>query len=105
MKLINFIKRNKILVSIVLVLFFVITNPSNKNFEDYLPSKLSTLKSDKNYDFCRTGMRAKENNFFVFSIFQVEFTCTNTLYTTASPRYKFRYLGIAKNFILINEIK
>lgn len=103
MKLFKFIKQNKIVVSIVLVLFFIVTNPSNKNFKDFLP--LKKLENERSYVYCQSGVTAKEYNFLIFSIFQVQMWCSKEVNLKSNTRLKYRYLGVAKNFILINEIK
>lgn len=87
--------RNKWTIISIIVLLFVVTNPTMDNFKDFLPKK--------------GGVISRTNNFFLFSIYSVKYptiknnrtrsfsggsSSDSNTYTNSDT-----YIGIGKNFI------
>lgn len=103
----SFINRLLIITPIFAMIILIITNPTRKDFIEFVPSKIINLESE-HHDYhsysCHVKSIARESNYLIFSIYIVEFNCIiNENYRFSlgwSEKHKFRYLGIAKNFHL-----
>jgi len=92
-------KKFSIIISIIIVIL-VITNPSLKNFKEFIPSQKYIKHSQKyikHYNF------SKEKNFIIFSVlsFNVDYKVRGGRKITTK---KITYIGFFKNFIKKNEI-
>lgn len=104
---------HKILISVLIVSFvLIITNPSKKNFKEYIPLQASLLQTKQKYClWCNEVNSAREYNFLIFSIYFVEFKCENghlypedgTYEVSSYKKYRLRFIGVFKNFFYLGK--
>jgi hypothetical protein len=97
-------KISAIAIGIILIVT-ISTNPSNKNFAEYLHAKGVIMSENTHYSEYRYG---KYRNYLIFSIFH--YNCGEPQkrkgpfgYHTNYGKYCERYIGIFKNFYRIKS--
>ncbi|TAF72964.1 MAG: hypothetical protein EAZ53_14340 [Bacteroidetes bacterium] len=81
----------------VILGFLLFTNPSIKDFEEFYPSEHKSTRERACKEF---DMVSRQTNLLLFSVYKVQ-----NRYKDCNAFPNVYYLGIAKNFIFLNEEK